>query len=94
MMMTYKVKYQVEKAMSSLRLAIEYGGKELSPYHLGNIVDALKELDNVYFSLKIEKSKEEKDPMWEELHARTTGPKGLILHSDVSFVPAQDTDGL
>lgn len=91
--MTYKVKYQVEKAMDSLRLAIEYGGKDLSPYHLGNIVDALKELDNVYFSLKIEKEEPE-DPMWAELSSRVTARKGFVLHSDVAFVSSQDTDGL
>jgi len=92
--MTYKVKYQVEKAMDSLRLAIEYGGKDLSPYHLGNIVDALKELDNVYFSLKIEKEEPE-DPMWDELKERTVaGPAGFKFHATAEFVPVQDTDGL
>jgi hypothetical protein len=92
-----RVKYQVEKAIASLRLALEYGSKDLNAYELGNITEAMKSLDCLNFTMRVTNlmKKSEEDEMWNELKQRTVaGPAGFKFHATAQFVPAQDTDGL
>ena len=49
------VKEQLIIAEKALRKAVEYGSNE-NPYTLGNIVEALKQIDSVMFSIKMENS--------------------------------------
>lgn len=87
-----RVKYQVEKASSALREALKYGAEDLSAYQLGNIVDALKELDNAGFYLTtqsmLSKVSKEEDSAWKEMKDRVIGVPGYTFHADVEFVSA------
>ena len=92
-----KVKYQVEKAIASLRLALEYGSKDLNAYELCNITEAIKSLDCLNFTMRVSNlmKKHEEDENWNHLKKRTiSGPAGFTFHANAEFVPAQDTDGL
>ena len=57
-MMNDQVKYQLEKADFALREALKFGGQSLNPYRLGNIVDALKEIDSAKFAIQYDKTVE------------------------------------
>ena len=92
-----KVKYQVEKAIASLRLALEYGSKDLNAYELCNITEAIKSLDCLTFTMRVTNlmKKHEDDTEWNKLNKRTVGgPAGFKFHATTEFVSAQDTDGL
>mgnify|MGYP003347959161 CR=1 FL=1 len=67
-----KVKYQVEKAIASLRLALEYGSKDLNAYELCNITEAMKNLDCLNFTMKVTNlmQKHEEKGIWKELKDR------------------------
>jgi len=51
-MTTDNVKYQLEKAEYALRSALFLGYEELGPHRLGNIVEALKEIDSAKFCIQ------------------------------------------
>lgn len=100
-----QVKYQLEKADFALREALKFGGAELSPYRLGNIVDALKEIDNARFSLVVESPKEisigtnlsdgldnidpNNNAKWKKLGEMNNTP--FLWDNKTEFVPAQPT---
>ena len=87
--MNDKVTYQIEKATFAMREALKYGAEDLSPYQLGSITEALKELDNAAFYLRTQKLKtEELDPEWDKLAERTVGRPGFKFHTTSEFVPA------
>ena len=90
------VKYQIEKAIASLRLALEYGSKELNAYELGNITDAIKSLDTLTFTMKISDliKKDDSDPNFGDIEKRVNKMGGFRWNNETKFVPAQDTDGL
>ena len=89
MTMNDKVTYQIEKATFAMREALKYGAEDLSPYQLGNITEALKELDNAGFYLRTQKLKtEESNPEWDQLVERTVGRPGFKFHATSEFVPA------
>lgn len=56
--MNDQVKYQLEKADFALREALKFGCESLNPYRLGNIVDALKEIDSAKFAIQYDKNVE------------------------------------
>lgn len=51
-MTTDNVKYQLEKAEYALRSALFIGYEELAPHRLGNIVEALKEIESAKFCIR------------------------------------------
>ena len=51
-MMIDQVKYQLEKADFALREALKFGCESLDAYRLGNIINAIKEIDSAKFAIR------------------------------------------